>query len=191
MKTPAFVLALLLTTSALADTRVNADPSMYEPGGFMDVSAHHRPQQLSVFLGLPFFYYGYGGLPLGASVRYTIPILHDGFAPTINDSFSLELGGDVALFGYGNGLNLLVDIPVEAMWTLHLFPKFAAYLKVGLALEVRSGNYCWNNGVCTAGTGFVPVPIADVGFFYKFSEAVALRVELGYPWLKVGLAFSL
>jgi hypothetical protein len=30
-----------------------------------------------------------------------------------------------------------------------------------------------------------------VGLFYKVSDAISLRAEVGYPWAKVGLAIGL
>jgi hypothetical protein len=157
-------------------------------GALLDRSPQHRDQQLSVFLGLPssIWYYGFG---LGVGARYYIPILHDGFIPAVNDEFGIEFGADfTGAFGYGYFLPI-VDIPVEVMWNFHFTQNFSAYAKVGIAFELQfygSNYYLGRNNLY-----FTVNPVTAVGLFYKFSNTLSLRAEVGYPWIKVGLAFAL
>ncbi len=179
-----FLTAATLSTSALAQS---GDPSFRDRGGLLDASSQRRPQMLSIFLGFPYSYYYYG-FPLGISGRYYFPVLHDGFVPTINDSFGLEVGADLLLVGR-NGFSTFLAIPIEAMWALHFFPKFAMYLKLGAALEFRLGRACGPKE-CFEGFGVGAYPIGTLGFWYAFTDTVRLRFELGYPWVKIGLGFA-
>jgi hypothetical protein len=162
------------------------DPSLRGPGSLSDGSPKRRDRMISVFLGLPAVYWGYGGVPFSLGGRYLHPILHDGFVPQLNDSFSLEAGVDLFLLGRRD-FGFALSIPVEAMWALHFTPKFAGYLKLGVSLDFRFGDWCWF-GRCGA---VWPEFIGGLGIMYKLTDALVLRVELGYPGLKLGLGFPL
>ena len=104
-------LALVLATSfvgsaALADDDKPAsssggsvDPSLRGPGSLSDASPQRRHPMLSFFLGFPAGYWGYGGIPFSVGARYLQPILHDGFVPSLNDSFGVEAGVDLYALG--------------------------------------------------------------------------------------------
>lgn len=189
------LLALALTSSpGLADETGKASDTPTEQtfrrsGALLDRSPQRRSQMLSVFLGLPVGYFYYGGFPFGLGGRYLIPILHDGFIPSVNDSFSIEFGLDFSgVAGYRTFYPLLA-IPVEVMWQFHFTQKLSAYAKVGAALEIGFISYCPAVGPCTGTVG--ARPIGNLGLVYKFTEKVSFRAEAGYPWVKVGLGFDL
>lgn len=193
-----FALATVLVVSsfssatALADDAKPAaslDPSFRGPGSLSDASPQRRHPMLSLFIGFPAGYFGYGGIPFSIGGRYLQPILHDGFVPSVNDSFSIEIGADLYALGASRFFGAMLAIPIEAMWALHFSQKFAGYLKLGAAIELRFlGDWCWG-GVCNGivGAGIV----AQLGIMYAITDAIMLRVELGYPGLKVGLGFPL
>jgi hypothetical protein len=161
------------------------DPSFKGKGSVTDASPQRRRPLISVFLGLPAWYWGYGGVPFSLGGRYLLPILHDGFAPTLNDSFSVEFGADFIGLGR-SAFAVSIGIPAELMWALHITPKFAAYLKAGIALELNFGD--WSG--FGAGRGFISAgPIVGIGGWYAISDGLRLRLELGYPGLKIGLGF--
>lgn len=195
MRTFAVTLALLVAVPALADepqggsSSGSVDPSLKGPGSLTDASAQRRQSMISIFLGFPAGYWGYGGVPFSVGGRYLQPILHDGFVPTLNDSFSLEAGVD--LFAIGRTvIGFALAIPVEAMWALHFSQRFAGYLKLGVSLELRFGDWCRGN-VCWGAVGFGADFIGNLGIMFKITDAIVLRVEAGYPGLKVGLGFPL
>jgi hypothetical protein len=196
-----FSLALALALSAVSSTALaddeektsssvgSLDPSLRGPGSLADASPQRRHPMISFFAGFPAVYWGFGGVPLSLGARYLQPILHDGFAPTLNDSFSIEAGVDLyaigrASFAFG------LSVPIEAMWALHFSARFAAYLKLGIALALRFGDWCWGN-VCGGALGIAPEFIGNLGIMYKLTEGLVLRVEAGYPGLRVGLGFPL
>ena len=167
-----------------------SESSFRRSGALLDRSPQHRPQMLSIFLGLPYGHY-YWGFPFGIGGRYLIPIIHDGFIPSVNDSFSIEFGLDLS-GAVGSRFYPTLGIPVEVMWAFHFTPKFAAYAKVGAVLEINFVPYVCSTFTC--GPAYSPVtaaPIGNIGLFYKFSDKISFRAEAGYPWVKVGLGFDM
>jgi hypothetical protein len=193
-------LAIVLATSFAAPTAFadddkpassggSVDPSLRGPGSLSDASPQRRHPMLSFFVGFPAGYWGYGGIPFGVGARYLQPILHDGFVPSLNDSFSVEAGVDFYALGAAR-FGAALAIPIEAMWALYFSTKFSGYLKVGAALEIRfAGDWCWGNGPC--GGLLAAGLIAQLGIMYRITDAITLRAELGYPGLKVGIGLPL
>lgn len=186
----------LLATPVLADDAPPAgsdtpsESTMRRQGALLDRSPKRRPQMLSIFLGLPYGYYYYG-FPFGIGGRYLIPIIHDGFIPALNDSFSIEFGLDLT-GAAGNRFYATLGIPVEVMWAFHFTEKFSAYAKVGAVLEINFVPYVCSGGFCGAARGVVSAsPIGNIGLMYKFSDKISFRAEAGYPWIKIGLGFDM
>ncbi len=164
-----------MSTMAFADEGDNA----HRPGFLLDSSPQSRPMLLSVHGVLPYSRFGAGGFPLGAGVSFYIPIVRDGFIPPVNDEFGIDFGADAFFFaGYRNFFGLW--IPVSVLWTFHFTDTFAAYVKAGVALRFWPGEPA----------PFYPDFVGAVGLNWMFARSVGLRVELGYPGLKVGLLFA-
>ncbi len=177
----------VLADDAPVATTESSDSAFKGPGAINDRSPQHRRQMISVFVGIPWQYFGYG-FPFSVGGRYYIPIVHDGFIPALNDSFGIEFGADFfGTVGPYYGFGGFISLPVEAMWQFHLTRDFSAYGKLGFALQVHFGqNYFGNNAAYLTGD-----LIADVGIIYKVSDVMSLRAELGYNGAKIGLGFSL
>jgi hypothetical protein len=157
------------------------------PGGLSDGSAHARQRLLSVWVGFPYAYYGWGrvGLPLGIGLSYFQPLLHDGFVPNLNDSFNLEAGAHLAFAWYG-GFSTWLAVPVTVNWMLHFTPRFSGYLKAGAAIHFTFGYWAAQH----AGAWVGAFPAAGVGVMFKLNHQLTLRLEAGYPWLALGLGFA-
>jgi hypothetical protein len=172
------------TTTTTTTTRTGSTTTQSEsgpPDSITDTSIHTRPTDLSVMLWLP-WYYGFG---VGGVVRYEIPILPDGFIPSINDEFSLEPSFGVAYSGYA-GVNFLdLNPALYGIWSFNFSKEFRAY--GGLGLGANIGVY---TGSITTGLN-VTYFFWDIcaGVFYKLSDSIALRGELGSQGLKAGVAF--
>lgn len=186
---PAFADAPSASTSQTAE----GGNAFKQPGGMFDASEQPRPFLIGAFLEFPYGYW-YGGFPLSVGGRFYIPLLKQGFVPSLNDEFGLDVGVDLTLtFGYG--VSFLIDIPVEAMWKLNLTSKFSAYAKLGVGLGIRLGY--WTSFCGGAfGYGYSCWPVAptfygSVGAIYKLTDGLWLRGEIGYPGLKIGLTFPL
>jgi hypothetical protein len=162
------------------------DPAFRGAGSLSDAGPKRRPRLASLFVGWPGVYWGYGGVPLSVGGRYLQPVLHDGFAPQLNDSFSIEAGVDLFALGR-SAFGFALSVPVEAMWALHVTSRFTGYLKLGVSVDFRFGDWCWQ-GRCAS---VWPEFIGNLGLMYAVSDALVVRVELGYPGLKLGLGLPL
>ncbi len=163
------------------------DPALRESGGLLDGSSRVRERELVFLVGMPDWYggWGFGWRPLGLGVRASLPLLHNGLLPDVNDSLGLEVGADLSFWAFSRWATFL-DIPVELKWSLYLVPKVAVFLKLGIALEMQFGQGCWGN-TCYGSSFFVPVPVAAVGLAAQMTSKISLRLEFGYPWFKIGI----
>jgi hypothetical protein len=170
---------------ALCSTAAMAENRFKEPGALLDASEQERPQMLSFFAGLPYGYLFYG-FPIAVGARYYIPILKNGFIPPVNDEFGIEFGADFSFFLGRQSFLPFLGLPVEVLWRFHFTENFDAYAKLGLALRFGFGSY-YNGFNTVSGVGVDIDPVSAVGLVYKLSSNIALRAEVGYPWIKVGI----
>lgn len=177
-----FVRAALVSVflfSSLALAHEGDGDQAHRSGFLLDSSAQSRPFLLSVHGVLPYGHFRYGGFPIGVGASFYIPILSNGFIPPLNDEFGLDFGAD-AIFFLGYRYPIAVWIPVSVLWTFHFTPSFSAYVKAGVALRFWPGD---------------PLPlypdfVGAVGLSWMFASSVGLRVEAGYPGVKLGLLFA-
>lgn len=183
------VVAGTLCTSAFAQDAApqpsSGETGVRAPHGLMDTSPQDRSNQLSFWLGLPFAY----GFGLDVGVRFSIPLVKNGFIPRLNNSFELEFGGDLAYYlGYYTYSVIIPYVEAAVRWTFYIVPKFAAYAKVGLGLGYA----------ITAYSGFTPFYLSipfSVGILYWITPSFALRAEAGggydYYGVRIGIGFDL
>ncbi|MFT3924490.1 MAG: hypothetical protein QM778_18270 [Myxococcales bacterium] len=161
-------------------------------GTIKDRSIHEsRPIGISAMAYIPW----YMGVGIGVNARVEIPIVKDGFIPSINDQISLEPSISV---GYRSRGYAFVDDRVKylditpaiyAMWSFHITPKFRPYGAIGLGYDIG----IWLNEDDFGGVndgidnGFFYWDVA-AGLFYNFSDHVAMRAELGAMGPKIGIS---
>jgi hypothetical protein len=183
---PAAVPGETFDSDSTTTTTTTTAPSSGEPDSIKDSSPHLRPQMISVFTGFQFGHFAGFGFPMMLGGRYYIPIVPDGFLPSVNDEFALEFGldlnftflsdiyADSVLFGFG--------VPAEAVWDFHFSPKFDAYGKVGFvfgsAFNSGYGGFWWDFRT-------------HVGIRLKLNDVMYFRAEVGYPTIMAGLGFAL
>lgn len=174
------------STSSASGSRDSA----HSPGGLLDRSTHTRPQMLTAWALFP-WYYGWG---IGGGLRYTLPLIHDGFIKPVNDSFELEFGADLFYGNYGVGLGdddyLGIIVPVGVRWTFHFSPTFAAYAKLSLGFQYRY--FPDETARRWVDYGFFDYVHWDpeIGLLWKFAEKMSLRAEVGYTGARVGVGFA-
>ncbi len=174
---------LTLSSAAFAhDDQVDLHHHHHE-GTLLDSSSQSRHLLLSVHGVLPYGHFRYGGFPLGAGVSLYIPLVSNGFIPPVNDEFGIDFGADAIFFaGNRNDSNVFaLWVPVSVLWTFHFTQNFSAYLKAGVALRFWPGD----------SLPVYPDFVGAVGLSWMFAHSVGLRVEAGYPGIKVGLLFAL
>jgi hypothetical protein len=140
----------------------------------------HRSDQTTMFTSNvhPFLY-------LGLTTIEGIVIAPRGFSPAINDAFFLEIDSGVG-FAMGQGAppfpgNMLMSLMLGLRYQLHLYHWFAPYVagRGGILLFFQGGF----NGRQILGRGS-----GHVGAVFRVSDSFALRVEIGYPDLKLGFS---
>ncbi|MHB8420729.1 MAG: hypothetical protein ACYDCL_21865 [Myxococcales bacterium] len=164
-----------------------SNTGVHAPQGLLDPTPQTRSDQLSLWAGLPFAY----GFGLDVGVRFSLPLVQNGFIPKLNNSFDLEFGGDLAWYpGYFDTSLVIPYGEATVRWTFYLIPKLAVYAKTGLGLGYIITSY--------AGYGFsdlyLSVPFS-LGVMYWVTKKLVLRAEAGggydYYGLRVGIGFDL
>jgi opacity protein-like surface antigen len=159
-------------------------------GSIRDNGPHDRPASASIMAWIPWW----EGFGIGVTGRYEIPIVHDGFIGSINNSVSIEPSLGLAHTSYGYGrfggfdrdLSITNITPaVYGLWSFYFSEDFRAYAAVGLGFNIGivSDDY---------GTGYEANHFywdLAAGLFYNVSSSIALRAELGNQGLKGGVAF--
>jgi hypothetical protein len=185
----ALALALCAFAAAapkLASAQEEGQSGTHAPGGLMDASPQARPMMLSFFTGFHYGHYAALGLPLTFGGRFYIPLVQDGFIPSLNDEFGLEFGLDFnitflssiytesSVFGFG--------VPVDVLWDFHITPNFDAYAKAGLVIGSVFSDRTYG--------GFWWTIRSAVGLRLKITEGLYFRAEAGYPSIIAGLGFT-
>lgn len=136
---------------------------------------------------------------VGIGGRFSIPVVKNGFIPSINNNVALGFGLDWAhregCFGYADcrGADAFW-IPAVMQWNFFLSPHWSAFVEPGLALghtiyndvcAVRDpvGNLVYTE--CGNGSTYLD-PAFFVGARYHVSDRVALTIRVGYPYLSIG-----
>jgi hypothetical protein len=180
--------------SASADTMVIKRPGYHPRYGF-----EAEPHLLLGVIDPPGPANGNG---IGFGFRGTIPLLNNGFIPTINNSVGIGFGIDFVHYGYGtdrcvafnatghcaryDGETNINDVwfPVVMQWNFFLSRNWSVFGEPGLALRYES-----NDGP-NRGLKVEPFQLY-VGGRYHFSDNVTLTIRLGYPTFSVGVSFLL
>jgi hypothetical protein len=185
----AIALAAPLIVSALpsAAAAQEGGGGVNAPGGLKDSSPQLRPMMISAFTGIGFGHYAGLGFPFLIGGRFYLPIVHNGFIPSLNDEFGLEFGLDFNFVFLddryvNNDLLVALGVPAEAMYDFHITPTFDAYVKVGF--------------IVTAGLNDVDDVVylnlvSSVGLRYEVTPGLLLRAEVGWPWVKAGIGITL
>lgn len=147
------------------------------------------------------------GLGMGAGLRVSIPILQDGFVPSINNSVAIGFGGDWGRYDHqcwwrgdpslnGDCVNNEFWFPVVMQWNFFMTKSFSLFGEPGLA--IRHSRWTWPNGYCTTSSGPEVCDFSDseTGLEPAFyaggrvgNENVAFTFRVGWPYASVGASF--
>jgi hypothetical protein len=113
----------------------------------------------------------------GAGFRGTIPIVHNGFVKTINNSVGIGFGVDVDPVRHADRF----AIPIVMQWNFWLSTHWSVFGEPGLAIQAGEGrDKNW------------PVrPVIYAGARLHLTPALALTLRAGYPDVAVGISFLL
>jgi hypothetical protein len=176
-------LAALVAASAVALTtaaRARADDTIKRPG---DHPRYHVEIEPHGLLGYGVVYPDSG---FGLGARFSIPIVQNGFIPTINNSVAVSFGMDVVYFDTcGGGCSATyLDFPVAMQWNFYVAQHWSVFGEPGLVV---------GHGFLSGPYGFPDTwvyPAFFVGGRYHLSDKVSLTMRVGFPTLfSFGVSF--
>jgi hypothetical protein len=164
--------------------------------------------ELEPHLAFAFFLPQAGSTGVGIGGRATIPIVKNGFVPSINNSVGIGFGLDWLHYDgcyyqrYPYAYNAACDnlnsfwVPVVMQWNFFLGTHWSVFGEPGISIVYHNfGNYygCYNGLVqvsCGSGPNHVTVePVIFFGGRYHFSETAALTLRIGWPYASIGVSF--
>jgi hypothetical protein len=193
---PAFALSACCALFSSA-----AGAQIKEPGQHPQYMLELEPHLLLQYADRPT-----GEQGLGFGVRASIPFVHNGPVPSINNNIGISFGMDIAFFGGDEmcrrrGVQFFAEdcsalnlwLPATGQWNFFLTPVVSVFGEFGIAFQhVRwsFGGTCANGARCSATEANTDVePTAFVGGrFLVFNRRAGLTVRLGWPYLSVGAA---
>jgi hypothetical protein len=155
-------------------------------GSIKDISEKRRPYGVSLDAYLPWL----GGFGGGFKVSAEIPIMHNGFIPSINDSFSLE---PRFMFSYQSWTSFAArdDLYVmgftpaaAAVWSFYFKTNLRVYAFVALGYTiVKAAN------IDVTGLSHRFYHDVGPGMYWDFAQHWSLRAELGYSGMRLGITY--
>jgi hypothetical protein len=186
-----FALAALGARSRVAHAE---DNTIRQPGDHPNYAVEIEPHlDLNWFDNVG---YGFGGdAGIGLGLRATIPIVKNGFIPSINNTVGIGFGGDLLYFGCNfNGVGCgtwSLYFPVVLQWNFYVAQRFSVFGEPGFSLNYAfyNNNFCVGEKDCVVSSAFFPGPVFEVGGRYHINEHLALTARIGYPSVTFGVSF--
>jgi hypothetical protein len=168
-----------------------ADDTIKNPGDHPSYSVEVEPHLL---VGFDNIYYNNG---YGIGARFGIPIVENGFVPSINNSVAIGFGVDFLHYDYCyvRGVNCSANallFPVVMQWNFYVAQKWSVFGEPGLYFYkfFFDSGACDNIRIpCSEPTAFGLRPAVYVGARYYFSEHITLTMRIGYPTFSIGVSF--
>jgi hypothetical protein len=139
----------------------------------------------------------------GPGIRATLPLVHNGPIPQINNNIGIGFGLDWATYDSCDEYWELGDcgadfiwVPVVAQWNFFLTPVISVFGEPGAAFVYRKWGF---DGSCPIfdenecdDSDFDPFePVFFAGGRFLFSDSVGLVIRLGTPYVSIGATFLL
>jgi hypothetical protein len=194
----------VLLACLFASRSARAEESIIRhPGDHPNYSVEIEPH-----LDFAFFLPTAGSTGVGIGGRFTIPIVRNGFVPTINNNVGIGFGLDWLHYNgcYYRGIYFNYNacdnldsfwVPVVMQWNFFLATHWSVFGEPGLSIVYQNFGtyYCgidaFGNAVpCNGGPSHVSVePVIFFGGRYHFSEGAALTLRIGWPYASIGISF--
>ncbi|HXN30411.1 MAG TPA: hypothetical protein VN894_01060 [Polyangiaceae bacterium] len=180
---------VLATLALVARFAGAADNTITRPGDHPSYSVEIEPH---VLFGWGDVYHA-GGYGLGG--RFSIPVVHNGFVPTINNSVAISFGVDWMHYDWcwynGSCAANYFDFPVVMQWNFFVARRWSVFGEPGLVLYFGSYGDCGlAANLCPghpSGTGLEPALF--IGGRYHLSDKTSLTMRLGFPSFSFGFSF--
>lgn len=145
----------------------------------------------------------------GLGLRASIPIVDNGFVPSINNSVAIGFGLDWGRYDHrcswrdnrnqaGDCSSNDILLPVVMQWNFYFTEAFSVFGEPGLA--IRHSRWSWPNGYCDGPSGPVACDYtdSDTGLAPVFfaggrvgNESMSFTFRVGWPYASVGASFFL
>jgi hypothetical protein len=165
-----------------------ADNTISRPGDHPSYSVEIEPHLLLGWGDT----YDSGGFGLGA--RFSIPVVQNGFVPTINNSVAISFGLDWLHFNgcwyNGNCEANYFDFPVVMQWNFFVAQRWSVFGEPGLLVYAGSYTSCTLQANCPhapGGSGLEPAFF--IGGRYHLSDKMSLTLRIGFPSFSFGVSF--
>jgi hypothetical protein len=187
-RSPALPALLVGACALLVAPSARADDTIQHPGDHPHYSVEIEPH---VLLGWDNIYPG-GSYGIGA--RFSIPLVQNGFVPSINNSVAISFGVDAMYYNacwyHGACSATYLDFPVTMQWNFFVAQHWSVFGEPGLMLYHGFFNDCPSNSNCPGSpvdTGIYPVIF--LGGRYHLSPSTALTLRIGFPSFSFGFSF--
>jgi len=181
-------IAGLALALSLVSSVASARGIIKQPGHHLDYGVEIEPH---LILGHPFR----PGDAGGPGVRFSIPIVDNGFIKKINNSVAIGFGLDYFAWGYrtwrrrggywGNYGRDTVWLPVVMQWNFYLHEKWSVFGEPGLAARL-------NESGRRGGVDYIDPFVFFAGGRFHFTKDITLTMRLGFPvGFSVGVSFML
>lgn len=169
--------AALLAVFQVAGS-ANAQSIIKQVGNHANYGVEVEPHFALGFAGGPKFGHGNG---FGPGVRFSIPIVENGFVKTINNSVAISFGLDWIYYGqgFGGGSYSEFVLPATMQWNFWVTDNWSFFGEPGVAIDVR-----FNRDVRLFPAGYG-------GARWHASDNVNVVFRIGYPSTSVGISFFL
>jgi hypothetical protein len=186
----AFLAVCLVAALAFVPQRALAgDNTISRPGDHPSYSVEIEPH---ILFGWGEAYHA-GGYGLGG--RFSIPIVHNGFVPAINNSVAISFGIDWLHYDWcwynGSCAANYFDFPVALQWNFYVAQRWSVFGEPGIVLSFGSYGDC---GLAAnqcpghpSGTGLEPALF--IGGRYHINDKMSLTMRIGFPSFSFGLSF--
>ncbi len=181
-------LCLSLVTLAAAPERARADHDINTP------FTGSRPLQLDFHGGFTWYGLGFAG-----GARFGIPLVQNGFVPSIDNAVYLNFGVDVYAIdwdgcrgaggcGGAREYGFAMGFPVALHWEFYFNDSWSAFGELGFQIFLPPSLFYRNQW--DPGDHIGAWIIGAAGGSYHFSEAVALTLRVGNPYISFGVTFQ-
>lgn len=186
---------LWLAAAFAALTALSAPGAAEAQRGRVDIGTPHsggRPFQLDIHGG--FTWWGVGA---ATGVRFGIPILNNGFIPSINNAVYINFGADFywvrryqqgcggpggCYWDYGAG----VGFPLALHWEFYFNENWSAFVEVGFQFFLHPAVWDYGFDVYEGGYWF----LGAVGGSFHVNEWFLLTLRVGTPYIAFGITFQ-
>jgi hypothetical protein len=187
----AFAVTLLALGAVSITAAAQEEGTLRSPGAHRSYPIEIEPH-VAVGIIPPYDGVGIGG-------RFSIPVLRNGFIPSINDSVAIGFGIDWLHTDtcYGDCGAEAFWVPVVMQWNFFLSNRWSVFAEPGIALA-----HSTHGGICPARDAAGNVAYVDcgksltslepvflVGGRYHVTDGVAVTMCVGFPYVTLGASF--